>query len=159
MKKCIVAAMGVFLSVVLCGYVAHLSAADWRTPMPNDVKIEPPAPGLPENVAALSGAWQGEWDYGGGASQSVTIVIETISPKEVGAVYSSIAWARDSEPSGWRRVKGIVQGDKVILTWNTGEQFSPQNHRVTLTLQKENAVFGEYLRGVTFARGYFDRVQ
>jgi hypothetical protein len=55
----------VFIQVWLIfflGLAGGVWAADWRTltPLPPDLKIEPPGPGVPPSVAGMSGAWQGE---------------------------------------------------------------------------------------------------
>jgi hypothetical protein len=49
------------LILLLC-LVGSAKTADWRTvtPLPDDLKIEPPGPDVPPSVARMSGAWQGE---------------------------------------------------------------------------------------------------
>ncbi len=57
-----------FLCIVVCLVfrlvlaAAGAGAEDKRplTPLPDDVKIEPPAPGVSPEVAGLSGIWQGD---------------------------------------------------------------------------------------------------
>jgi hypothetical protein len=48
--------------ILLLGLAGTGLTEDWRTltPLPGDVKIEPPGPGVPPSVARMSGAWQGE---------------------------------------------------------------------------------------------------
>ncbi len=47
--------------IFLIGFTGLVGAADWRTvtPLPDELKIEPPGPGVAPSVARLSGAWQG----------------------------------------------------------------------------------------------------
>jgi hypothetical protein len=158
MKKYAVVCVGIILLVVLSGCATSQSTGNWRTypPLPADMKIQPPPAGLPENIAALSGAWAGQWG-GAGASIPCTIVIERITPQEVSAIYSAGDFTRDPDPPGWRRVKGTVDGDKIVLRWEVGEQPDPRRDRVTMTLQKKGSVFAEYQRGPLFIRGYFDK--
>jgi hypothetical protein len=48
--------------ILLLGLAGSAETAGWRTvtPLPGDLKIEPPGPGVPPSVARMSGAWQGE---------------------------------------------------------------------------------------------------
>jgi hypothetical protein len=46
--------------LVLPGSGAGAEDAGPLTPLPDDVKIEPPAPGITPAVARLSGIWQGD---------------------------------------------------------------------------------------------------
>ena len=47
--------------ILLLGLVGSAGTADWRTltPLPDELKIEPPGPGVPPSIARLSGVWQG----------------------------------------------------------------------------------------------------
>ena len=89
-------------------------AVDWRTltPLPDDLKIEPPGPGISPSIARLSGAWQGGLaiciPY-----RSTTVVVEKLSLEGVTAVYS---WGESKAVApGWLRVIGSVQGDRIVL--------------------------------------------
>ncbi len=48
--------------ILLLGLAGSAKTANWRTvtPLPNDLKIEPPGPGISPSIARMSGAWQGE---------------------------------------------------------------------------------------------------
>jgi hypothetical protein len=48
--------------ILLLGLSGSVGAGDWRTltPLPDDLKIEPPGPGVSPSVARMSGVWQGE---------------------------------------------------------------------------------------------------
>ncbi len=48
--------------ILLLGLAGSAETADWRTatPLPDDLKIEPPGPGVTASVARMSGSWQGE---------------------------------------------------------------------------------------------------
>ena len=65
MRKISHFAFSVFIQACLIlalGLANSAEAADWRTltPLPDDMKIEPPGPGISPSIARLSGAWQGE---------------------------------------------------------------------------------------------------
>jgi hypothetical protein len=47
--------------ILLLGLAGSAVAVDWRTltPLPDELKIEPPGPGVSPSIAKLSGAWQG----------------------------------------------------------------------------------------------------
>ncbi len=91
------------------------SATATPTPMPANVKITPPAPGISPDIAAFSGSWQGTWSNG----RSTVLVVERIEPRtdhiEAIAVYS---WGplKKIEPSGWRRYIGKIEPGKLELS-------------------------------------------
>ena len=47
--------------VLLLGLAGGAKAVDWRnlTPLPDEMKIESPGPGVSPAIAKLSGVWQG----------------------------------------------------------------------------------------------------
>jgi hypothetical protein len=100
--------------ILALGLAGSAGAVDWRTltPLPDDLKIEPPGPGISPSIARLSGAWQGEMaicvPY-----RSITVVVEKLGPQGVTAVYSWGEYGNDVP--GWRRVTGTVQGETTVL--------------------------------------------
>ena len=114
-RSCFVFSVFIQASLILAlGLAGSGGTVDRRalTPLPDDVKIEPPGPGVSPSVARLSGAWQGELaiciPY-----RPTTVVVEKLGPEGVTAVYS---WGEyERAVPGWRRVTGTVQGDRIVL--------------------------------------------
>jgi hypothetical protein len=107
--------------ILALGLAGSAGAADWRTltPLPDDLKIEPPGPGVSPSVARLSGVWQGELapacPY-----RPTTVVVEKLGLDGVTAVYSwgetaDYSWGYERVVPGWRRVTGTIQGDRIVL--------------------------------------------
>src|SRR5262245_41225922 len=59
-------------------------------PLPDDVRVIPPATDVPQDLARFSGAWSGAWrDAGGVDTQCNTLVIEEVHANEfLRVVYS-----------------------------------------------------------------------
>jgi|GEM_PF-993618 len=79
--------------------------------LPSDVRIIPPGPGIPTEVAAYSGKWQGVWDE----MLDHILVVEEINGKEATVVYAwgdSQAWRMSR---GFNRVKGAFDGATLIV--------------------------------------------
>jgi len=119
------ARIGLWLVIlVLVGCVATATTTDW-TPLPDPksisaVKIVPPGPDIPPNIAIYSGIWEGKYDDNG---RAVTVVIEEIKPSgEVIAIYSWGELPQYDSPSGWMRVRGrIIKQDNsnlIELSWS-----------------------------------------
>ncbi len=54
-------------------------------PLPDDVRVVPPATDVPQELARFSGAWSGAWrDTGGVDTQCNTLVIEVDLTKDFG---------------------------------------------------------------------------
>ncbi len=80
-------------------------------PLPVNLKIRPPAPAVPDRLAALSGAWLGTI-YN---SRDYLIIVEAIDGAEAEIVY---AWGpRHFEPDnpGWSRHRATIEDG--VLTW------------------------------------------
>ncbi|MGD0487674.1 MAG: hypothetical protein ABSB94_10825 [Syntrophorhabdales bacterium] len=62
MKKTVFLCLALCLAfwLVLPGSGAGAEEKGALTPLPGDVRIEPPAPGIAPAVAGLSGIWQGD---------------------------------------------------------------------------------------------------
>lgn len=135
MRKVLV--LAVVLALLGSGCAA-ISGGWPRTPLPATIKIVPPSPDVPPQIAAYSGIWEGIWDIG----LSVTIVIEQITNEEVIAIYS---WGTHRNiKEGWRGVIGHVQNDSIVLQLGVA--------KVTLKMSGKN-VHAEYRRGgsITYA--------
>jgi hypothetical protein len=77
-------------------------------PLPSDVRIVPPEPTMPQQLAAFSGTWSGVWD---GLLPHVLVVEEIVPPHAV-VIY---AWGTAPQwqvtQPGWSRVRGaFVEG-------------------------------------------------
>jgi len=61
MKNTILSVFAHACFICLMGVAATAGTVDWRTvtPLPDEIKIEPPGPGVSPSIAKLSGAWQG----------------------------------------------------------------------------------------------------
>lgn len=133
---------------------------NWKasTPFPSEIRIEPPAPGLPPKVAALSGIWEGLWDLGDKRYLPTTIAIERLAPAELSAIYAwgTAPWNPPPEMApSWRRVPGRVQGDTAVLRWGT----PPKDFTVTLTLREDGRAFAEYTWTSLHATAVLEKVR
>jgi len=110
------------------------SSLETHTPLPIEVKIIPPSPGLPNDIAAFSGTWYGIWD----GIHSTTLVIEKIDPPEVVAIYS---WGKFKDiEGGWRRHIGKIELGKITVV-------SEKDLSITYTLSDDGEKLeGEYRR-------------
>ncbi|MDI6771184.1 MAG: hypothetical protein QME77_01170 [bacterium] len=86
---------------------ARPSAAASGVPLPTDVRVVPPGPTVPPDLAAFSGRWVGVWD---GVLDHV-FIIEEITPPGARFVY---AWGTapqwDIRRPGWVRASGQFVG-------------------------------------------------
>jgi hypothetical protein len=75
-------ALWVTLAALLLVALPRVAAAldcQGMMPLPDDVRVVPPAPDVPQDLARFSGAWSGAWrDAGGVDTQCNTLVIEEV---------------------------------------------------------------------------------
>jgi hypothetical protein len=57
---CLAFCLAFLLLNLSCGINGHCEGPSRPTPLPDDLKIEPPGPGVTQPLASLSGTWQGE---------------------------------------------------------------------------------------------------
>jgi len=95
MKKIVF--LAVLLVVVAMFFVVACATTSQFTPLPW-IKVAPPSPDLPKNIAGFSGIWYGVWDNG----RLTTLVVKKIKPPEVDVIYS---WG----PLGKKREGGFIQ--------------------------------------------------
>jgi hypothetical protein len=76
-------------------------AGDIDTPLPGDVNVLAPDPSIGK-IAECSEIWKGAYEQG----RAVTIVLETIDPIQVFAIYSY--GSQGGDKPGWRRVTGHI---------------------------------------------------
>lgn len=60
-------------------------------PLPDDVKVAPPASDIPPELRAYSGRWYGVWD---GVLPHVLVVEEILAPDQVKVIY---AWGHSMQ--------------------------------------------------------------
>ena len=103
-------------------------------PLPDDTKIVAPATDVPKEIAAFSGAWEGETGYAGAG---VALIVEEINSKEVKVIFCreemSGVYAR---PAYCERYNGIVTPEKQQIKCGPAEKywytFSMQNNLIQL---------------------------
>lgn len=95
---------GLVLVCLLVGYVTLSFAASQFTPLSREVRIIPPAPDLPKDIAGFSGTWYGIWDNG----NATTLVVEKIEPPIAIVIYS---WG--GQKGGWRRSEWKIESGKL----------------------------------------------
>lgn len=127
MKKSGALACTVFL-VFFC--LSGVLAQIHEPPLPGNLKIQPPGPEVPPQLAQLVGVWEGMWDYapagdpGGGlflgqmdiTGRGLKIAIVKIKPPRVRAIYSYGGSAE--KPGKFFMVRNAsASGDSIILKW------------------------------------------
>lgn len=101
------------INVTFVRDTSHVTKPTTPIPLPQDMEIVPPNPGLPPGIKAFSGKWFGVWD---GILQHV-LVVEQISPPNVTAIYaygSAPSW-NINNPS-YSRVQGEIEPGTLKLT-------------------------------------------
>ena len=73
--------------IAVCGITnaGEKKLVNVEVPLPDNVKIVAPAEDTPKDIAAFSGAWEGEWIYYG---SPVALVVEEINSKEAKVIFS-----------------------------------------------------------------------
>ena len=108
-------ALAIALVLVSVGaYPAALRASD-GVPLPGDVRIMPPHPGLSDEAAYLLGTWEGEWrtSLGVEPEAEILLVVEALNPiKGKARVVYAWNWKTDSPlapPAHHRLQKGALR--------------------------------------------------
>jgi hypothetical protein len=113
------------------------------TPLPLLVRITPPSPDLPKEIAGFSGTWHGTWDNG----RKTTLVVEKIQPPTAIAIYS---WGEYkgffSEKEGWRRWEWTVKPGILELKSTGGLE-------ITYVLLPNGELKGTWKKGSTKLEG------
>jgi hypothetical protein len=107
-------------------------------PLPNDVKIIPPATDLSPEIAAFSGTWKGYWS----GELAAELIVERISSAEAQIIYSWGNSYKYGVTRGFDRetVKVVVSGSKVIIQSGDGIVYP----KTIFTLKNGKAVYGIY---------------
>ncbi len=105
--------VGLGLGVLVAGCAAEPLPPP---PMPPDLRVVPPPPGVPREHARYSGRWVGKWD---GQLEHVLVVELEVAhgeATEVVAVYSwGVAPALGVGTPGWSRVRGRIENGALRL--------------------------------------------
>ncbi len=89
-------------------------------PLPSDLRLDPPAAGVPANVSGFAGAWAGgDWD---GVLPHVLVVEAVDRAGRAQVVYALGDSAEANIDRGYRRVTGRIVAD--LLTLELGERTS-----------------------------------
>ena len=110
-------------------------------PMPPDLRVVPPPPGVPRENARFSGRWVGKWE---GELEHVLVVeleVQDDQATEVIAVYSWGAGSLGVGLPGWSRVRGRVEGGVLRL------ELTRVQATVVYTMQADGTLVAEYKRG------------
>ncbi len=101
-----------------CGLPDATHAQTPTIPLPSDVKVDPPAAGVPANVSRFAGVWaRGAWD---GVLPHV-LVVETVDGMgRAQVVYALGDYAEANVTRGYRRVTGRIVGDLLTLDLSQG---------------------------------------
>ena len=85
--------------------------------LPDDINIVPPSSDLPQEIAAFSGKWEGNWDK----TLDAVLIVEEIGPEKAKIIY---AWGDAPEwntERGFQRFKAkVITGQKPKLEFNKG---------------------------------------
>ena len=111
-----------------------------KVPLPDDIKIVAPATDVPKEIAAFSGAWEGE-NYRG---RGTALIVEEINSKKVKVIHCMLEVPGWSEsPAHCDRYKGIVTPEKQQI------KFGPAGKlRYTFNMQNNlNQVKGTFKAG------------
>jgi len=111
-------------------------------PMPPDLRVVPPPPGVPRENARYSGRWVGKWE---GQLDHVLVVelqVQNGQTTEVIAVYSwGVSGALGVGAPGWTRVRGRIDDGALRL------DLTRVQATAVYTLQADGTLTGEYWRG------------
>jgi hypothetical protein len=100
--------------------------------LPSDVRLIPPAPGLPPERAALSGRWGGTWDDGTGAH---ILIVEEV----LGDTASVVIATPSAQERPWTRWRGrFEEGALVVDTGAATFRYALQSDdSLAASLQRE----------------------
>jgi hypothetical protein len=111
-------------------------------PMPPDLRVVAPPPGVPPENARYSGRWIGKWE---GQLDHVLVVelqVQNDKATEVIAVYSwGVSGALGVGTPGWARVRGRIEGGALRL------DLTRVHATAVYTMQADGTLVGEYWRG------------
>ena len=114
-----------------------------KVPLPDDIKIVAPATDVPKEIAAFSGAWEGE---SGSKDVGVALIVEEINSKEVKVIFCRGERSGFyASPAYCDRYKGIVTPEKQQIKFGPAEKYY-----FTVSMQNNlNQVKGTFKAGAT----------
>jgi len=142
-----------FVLGFICGLLlAIMPVLSWGQgpPLPSDVKIIPPDPNLPKELAAFSGRWGGEVPFQVRSREferKIIVIIEEIYQKEAKVVYAwgkVKGWTGPGSGEGWKRSTGSIKSNTIVL------EVPEMKSDVQLTIGKDlNSIEYTYYSGGT----------
>ena len=146
MKKTQILALFVCLILIaVCGITdaGEKKLVNIKVPLPDDITIAAPAEDVSKEIAAFSGAWEGEV---GSSDAGAALIVEEINSKEVKVIFCRGERSGFYEsPAFCDRYKGIVTPEKQQIKFGPNEKywftFSMQNNL--------NQVKGTFKAGAT----------
>lgn len=88
-----------------------------NVPLPTEIKIDPPDPETPKELASCLGAWGGWWKWtatGNTTDTATALIVESINPKGALVVYSRGVGA-DGSPGWWIRTFAEIEKGSIVL--------------------------------------------
>ena len=108
-------ALAIALVLASIGATPPAGLASDGAPLPGDVRIMPPPPGLSDEAAYLLGTWEGEWrtSLGVEPEAEILLVVEALNPiKGKARVVYAWNWKTDSPlapPHTTGHIRGLVE--------------------------------------------------
>lgn len=128
------------------------ACATWEAPdvpLPVDVRVVPPSPSVPQELAGFSGTWKGAW----GGVQNHLLAVEQISIKGASVVY---AWGATPKLgrtwAGYERAQGVWREGALHVVLRDGAQ-------VTYRMQPDGTLLGRYRKGKVESTATLRRIQ
>lgn len=110
--------LGLALAVIFAGACATVDGVP-AVPLPTEIKINPPTPETPKELASCLGAWGGWWAWTGtGHTTETALIVERIDAKSALVVYAR-GRGIDGSPGWWRRFFATVEGNSIVLRFGS----------------------------------------
>ncbi len=134
------------LGLAGCGSMGFAGSA----PLPKDLRVAAPPPGVPDDVAAFSGVWVGQWDLVGERTGARAVLDTALAVTKIqsqgGAYVADVIYSWGQPPSGWGQidpaswilVTGHFESNELRVLLNNGA-------RVTYHLDGPKALSATYL--------------